>query len=367
METGRVINRRYLLQRLIKQGQVCTVFQGVDQVLHRTVAVKVVPPAQVPMYRTSIRQTSQFSHPNIIGLYDVIVEPEALYIVQEYVDGDELAALQQVSLSAYEVADFGYQICQALAYAGSSSRKVNHGDLTPAAVLRDHTGLVRVNNFALPSDQYYFQAWSVLGNRLEPISDFGTPWGQQTEGRRADDTRAVGLLLYQLVAARNPEGTGVEPSPDGRLRFQRNYPAELCDLIARTLISQHPQHISTPETLLTELKGMVDTYDPPPEQPVAVGVAQSRKELARASSQQYAPPSGKLTLPGSSGVNLGNYPPQDTPSASNNGFQMAQQASYSSPEPSRFSGPLLWAICLVTFIVCFLVGFFIIARLILHM
>ena len=85
VETGRVIQRRYLLQRLVKQGQVCAVYQGFDQVLQRVVAVKVAPAEQIPAYRASLRLTSQFSHPNIIGVYDVIPEADGLYIVQEIV------------------------------------------------------------------------------------------------------------------------------------------------------------------------------------------------------------------------------------------------------------------------------------------
>ncbi len=204
METGRVINRRYLLQRLLKQGRVCLVYQGVDQVLQRPVAVKSVPARHIPAYRAAIRMASHFSHPNIIGLYDLIAEPETLYVVQEYVEGNDFAALLQSSLTPYEVADFGAQICQALLFASNSARKVCHGDLTPTAVLRDRQGLVRVNNFALPSDLYYFENWSVMGSAGVVVSDEDLPWGQWSEGRHADDTRAVGLLLYQLLAGRSP-------------------------------------------------------------------------------------------------------------------------------------------------------------------
>ena len=82
METGRVINRRYLLQRLIKHGQVCAIYQGTDQVLQRTVAIKVVPSSDITAYRAAIKLTAHFSHPNIVGLYDLVVEPETLYIIQ---------------------------------------------------------------------------------------------------------------------------------------------------------------------------------------------------------------------------------------------------------------------------------------------
>jgi serine/threonine protein kinase len=262
-ETGRMISRRYLLQRLLMQGQACAVYQGFDQVLQRTVAVKVTSAEYIAAYRAALRATSQFSHPNIIGIYDLIVEPDSLYLVQEYVDGDTFATLLQAQLIPYEVVDIGIQLCQALLYAGTASRKVSHGDLTPASILRDRRKTVRINNFALPSDLQYFTAWSSLGDDNNAVSDRELPWGQTSDARRSDDTRAIGILLYQLLAGRSPSATVVDPPADGRLRFSRNVPAELCEVVARSIIRQHPQYIGTAEALLTELKVLSEILEPP--------------------------------------------------------------------------------------------------------
>jgi serine/threonine protein kinase len=254
VEIGRVLNDRYRLERLIKQGRVCAVFQGRDTVLHRTVAIKAVPAQHAVAYRAAIRMTCHFSHPNIIGLYDLVIEPEGLYIVQEYVEGEDFSLLQQVS--PYQVAAFGCQLCQALLYASSSQRPVSHGDLNPSAVLLDRHGTVRVNNFALPPDAGYFENWSVLGSEGVIISDIDLPFGQFSAGRNADDTRAVGLLLYQLLA-----GRPVDPPVDGHLHFPRSTPAELCETIARAVIRSHPHNINTVEALNSALKAVTDAIE----------------------------------------------------------------------------------------------------------
>jgi len=163
VNTGRVINKRYLLQHVIERGTACTIYQGEDHTLRRPIAVKVVPAEYIPAYRAAIRATAQFAHPNITGLFDVIMESETLYIIQEHVIGDSFAKLLRSNLTPLEVTDLGIQICRALIYAGTVSHKTCHGDLTPSSIIRDSSGHIRINNFALPSDIQYFTAWSTMG------------------------------------------------------------------------------------------------------------------------------------------------------------------------------------------------------------
>jgi len=375
VETGRVIHKRYLLQRLIKQEDICTIYQALDKVLQRTVSVKIIPATHIPAYRAAIRLTSQFSHPNIVDTYDVIVEPETLYVVQEYVDGDEFGALLQAQLSAPQVADIGMQVCSALLYAGSTSRKVCHGNLTPNAIIRDRRGLIRVNNFALPSDLAYFTNWSRVGGAGADgiLCDRELPWGQASEGRRGDDTRALGLLLYQLLAGRTAGMTSVEPPLDGRLRFLRNVPAELCEIIACTVVRQHPQHIITAESLSDRLKALAETL------PVAVGGVYQTEDSVKPKSLLGA---GRLasTLPvremQTDSVLLS--PRSDTvsqqvtaqpfavaPPMADFNFKLATAHQTNYPEqdvqaPSqRLSLPVLLLIGLIVFALFFAVGYFV--------
>ncbi len=318
MEIGRVIGGHYLLKRLIKQGQYAAVYQGIDQAFQRVVAVKSVDSAHATVYRAAIHKTAQFTFPNLVGLYDLVIEQDRLYLIQEYIDGDDFAALLQSPLQPYEVTDYGHQICLTLLYASGSSRRTCHGDLTPSAIIRDRRGQIRVNNFALPSDISYFTAWSDIGGEGLPLSDRDLPWGAESPGRRADDARAVGLLLYQLAAGRTQNTTVIEPPADGRLRFRNNIPPELCDVIARSIIRSHPQHINTVEVLNDELKTVAETLEPsvpllvnnPAFQQVAQA-AQADQEVDIARPRQFSPAgTGKIPNPlltGQPGIGLSAF------------------------------------------------------------
>lgn len=384
MEIGRIINGRYLLQRLIKQSQGCPVYLAVDQRLQRPVVVKIVPTPHLSVYRAAIRRTAQLTHPNIVGLYDLIVDVETFYIIQEYVEGDDFATLLQMQLTPYEVADFGCQVAQALIYAGSPSRRICHGDLTPSVVIRDRQGLVRVNDFALPGDLQYFMAWSVVGGDAGTVlSDTNLPWGQQTEGRRADDTRALGLLLYQLLAGRPPGATTVDPPADGRLRFMRNVPPDLCETVACAVIHQHPQHLNTPEALYVELKAVADRLEPAIPAMVGSVYQPQREEVVRPGPVAPTPPgTGKLVtaLPmretGQTGMRLSGYLPATgarpsaleaapaAPTVADVSLKLAtaRRAAYGEGEPGtarrRLSLPLLLLLGLLVFALFFAVGVF---------
>lgn len=379
VETSRIISDRYLLKQQMKQGQICAVYQGTDQRLQRNVAIKVIPATYIPVYKAAIRLTAQLSHPNIIGLYDMFFEPEALYLVQEYVEGDDFSRLLTMQLTPYEVADLGRQLCQALLYAYQHpSHRACHGDLTPAAVMRDRKGVVHVNNFALPSDISYFSTWSTLGGPASDgniVADRALPWGEYSDGRQADDTRAVGLLLYQLLSSR-PTGTlGVEPPPDGRLRFTRNVPPQLCELVARAVARQHPQHISTAEVLYTELCALADEFEPPVEPGIAYTqepfqprqfhpLTASAKLAAPLPARENAPVSlaAYQDTPNQTGIQRAAQPVAQTVADPSFKLATAGQTAYreigEQPAARRLSLGALIILCLIIFALFFIVGYF---------
>jgi serine/threonine protein kinase len=388
VETGRDIQQRYLLQRMVRRGQICAVYQGFDQVLQRAVAVKAASAEHAATYRAALRLTSQFSHPHIIGIYDLIIEPDTLYLVEEYVDGDDFNALLQTQLTPFQVAEAGVQMCRALLYAGTPARKVSHGDLTPTSVLLDRRGQIRINNFALPSDLNYFNSWSVVGGDGAGLADAHMPWGQLTEERLADDARAVGLLLYQMLTSRAPGSVSVEPPSDGRLRFQRNVPPELCNVVARTIVRQHPQYIASAEALFNELKPLADAMEPP------VVVATSSTPVAeQLRSQPFSQPLMSGQMAGTAVRETSGHTGMGAPFTEANApftgmdtalpvapaaatvadmparLATARQAAYSQVAPDsqqrRLNLPVLIGLGLVLFAIFFIIGFFL-SRAVLH-
>ncbi len=219
-----------------------------------------------------------------------------------------------------------------------------------------------------------------MGGDGPVISEPELSWGMWSENRQADDTRATGLLLYQLLASRTsgPDGASTaEPRTDGRLSFQRNVPPEVCEVVARAVARQHPNAISTPEALFVELKTLAETLEPvlPTASPITTG----QDELVAA--HQFSPAGGKLAtvLPardtdrpgmeasayraGQQGVRLATTDAApSSPTVADHSLKLAAARQSAYPEkPAQDQGHstlvMILLICLIVFVVLFVVGY----------
>ena len=92
----RVLGGRYLLKDKVGTGGMATVFRAQDQVLDRTVAVKIMLPqyAGDATFAARFKQEAQaaagLSSPYIVGVYDWGKDGDTYYIVMEYLRGTDL-------------------------------------------------------------------------------------------------------------------------------------------------------------------------------------------------------------------------------------------------------------------------------------
>ena len=83
------------------------VYRGVDPVLDRTVAIKILLPAVRPRRRASstrfrreAQAAARLNHPNIVGVFDSGADGETQYIVMEFIEGRTLARLHDAGRHA---------------------------------------------------------------------------------------------------------------------------------------------------------------------------------------------------------------------------------------------------------------------------
>ena len=89
---------RFRIVSVIGQGGFSTVYRAFDELLVRDVAIKVVPcqfdadAGQSDHRLVEARAAARLSHVNIVPLYEVHQERDAVYLVSEFCDGPTLGA-----------------------------------------------------------------------------------------------------------------------------------------------------------------------------------------------------------------------------------------------------------------------------------
>jgi len=203
-----VFGRRYRVTEKIGSGGMADVYKAVDEVLGRTVAVKVMysryaaDPDFVARFRQEAQAAANLSHPSIVNIYDWGQDNSTYYIVMEYVRGTDLKSLiqQRGPVTAEKAAEYGAQVAAALSVAHGYD--IIHRDIKPHNIVLTPDGTVKVMDFGIARavNTNMTQTGSVLGT-----AHYVSP--EQAQGRTlgpASDLYSLGVVLYELTTGRVP-------------------------------------------------------------------------------------------------------------------------------------------------------------------
>ena len=177
------------------------------KVLHADMARDV---EAVRRFRIEAQAVSRLDHPNIVQTFDFGQTDEALYLVMEYLKGEDLAAIvkREGTLPFDRAARLFVQVCSALAEAHEAG--VIHRDLKPENIMvvqrRDGTEAAKVLDFGLAKLRERSDTLGVTsGNQV-----IGTPYYMSPEQVRSDpldlraDIYSLGATLYRVLTGAPP-------------------------------------------------------------------------------------------------------------------------------------------------------------------
>lgn len=208
-EGPRVLTGRYLLEERVASGGMASVWRAHDEVLARTVAVKLLHDhlAADEAFRERFRReaiaAAKLTHSNVVSLYDTGTDGDCVYLVMEFIDGPTLKDVirEQGTLDIAQAATIGEQVARALDYA--HSRGLVHRDVKPANILIRRDGTVKVADFGIAkADQVddLTKTGMVLGTAA-----YVAP--EQIRGETVDgkaDQYALAVVLYEAVTGQQP-------------------------------------------------------------------------------------------------------------------------------------------------------------------
>jgi len=224
---GRVIGRYEIVQP-IGRGSIGWVYKAEQLSMNRLVALKVLrdelaaSPEGVARFLRDIRTVGQFSHPNIIRIYDMGQADGIHFISMEYAQGGNLGSLleRHGPLPIKQVIELASAACDALAYAHAAG--VVHGDLKPSNLLLTRDGILKVADLGV--------ARSLGAAGLAPLSHAAPGVAlhmapEQLEGPGPPDPRSdiysLGVVCYRLLAGRFPHQAATGPELARAIRSQK--------------------------------------------------------------------------------------------------------------------------------------------------
>jgi len=251
---------RYRITRRLGAGGMSTVYQALDTVLERPVAVKLLAEhlaedeAFVARFRREALAAARLMHPNVVQVFDSGRDESSdrHYIVMEYVDGPSTADLlrEHKRLEVDETIAIVRDACQALDYAHRAG--VVHRDVKPGNLLvSNETQAIKLADFGIAKaaeQTRITQVGSVLGTAayLSPEQARGDEAGPES------DIYSLGVCSYQFLTGRLPheyssltelalkqQEENVEPIAEHRPEVPRELDAAIRVALARAPESRY--------------------------------------------------------------------------------------------------------------------------------
>ena len=157
--TGKSLSKRYLIEEMLGQGGMSSVYKATDPNLKRVVAIKMIHshlsnnPDFVKRFEEEAAAVAQLRHPSIIQVYDFNQDDDVYYMVLEFVPGetiqDHLKRLNEGGrrLSVAKAVEYMTSICEAVDYA--HQRGMIHRDIKPANIMLNTLGQAILMDFGI--------------------------------------------------------------------------------------------------------------------------------------------------------------------------------------------------------------------------
>ena len=268
---------RYVLGSVIASGGMAEVWQARDDVLARTVAVKILRPdlagdeTFVERFKREALAAARLTHPHIVAIYDTGSEEHdgaaRHYIVMEHCAAGTLRSVIAGSpVEAEKLIGLIAPVCEALDYAHSHG--VVHRDLKPENVLVSHQGALKVADFGIAKAAFARGDITTTGTIIGTVTYISPEQASGVEPDHRSDIYSLGVLVYEALVGRPPfkEDTDIatalahlnsEPPP---LRsIKAGIPRALDSAVLKALAKDPEDRYSSADEMRAALEASLDS------------------------------------------------------------------------------------------------------------
>ena len=302
LKPGERFAGRYVVEDLIAEGGMASIFRARDEKQKRFVAVKVLYPyyADNRVIRARFIEEGRIQqmlvHPNVVLVYEVLEKP--LSIVMEHVDGPTLDdyLAEQGQLAEAEILDISIAVMSALGLA--HSKGIIHRDLKPSNILLNRTKRgfqPKVMDFGVAKvkdAKHDLTATGTTVGTLHYMSPEQIVGSKNIDGRA--DIYSLGVTMYKLVTGEVPFNAPTEfalmmaqveapPLPPSQLR--PNLSPELERVILRSMAKKAADRFQSIREFATALLEMRRGSDRTVRDTITETISQELIDIAMAADE----------------------------------------------------------------------------------
>jgi eukaryotic-like serine/threonine-protein kinase len=272
----------YKISKRIGTGGMGEVYLATDIAAGRQAALKILPTRfagdaeRLKRFQQEAHAIVALNHPNILTVYEIGEDHSTHYIASELIDGETLRQrLMRGRMQLSEAVDIAIQVASALAAAHQAG--IVHRDIKPENIMLRPDGYVKVLDFGiaklaeqevpvtLPTDEALLLVETNLGSILGTVRYMSPEQAFGAQVNKRTDIWSLGVVLYEMVTGHAPF-TGdtpkevmsaiLEMEPPPLTRYVTHTPAELQQIIRKTLRKDREERYHSAHELLEALKDL---------------------------------------------------------------------------------------------------------------
>jgi eukaryotic-like serine/threonine-protein kinase len=279
----------YKIQKKLGQGGMGIVYLAEDTKLERQVAIKFLPGRistnsdERKRFEQEAKSAAALNHPNIATIHAIEHTDDEVFIVMEYIEGQELKQIiekakgkrpkakeelpiansQSFTENRLLTTDYCLQIAAQIASGlqAAHEKGIVHRDIKSSNIMITEKGLVKIMDFGLAK----FRGAAQLTREGTTVGTAAYMSPEQARGDEMNHTADIwsfGVVLYELLTGKLPFKGDYEqaviysilnesPQLDG---YEENVPVELKNIVRKSLMKKSEDRYKNIGEILDELK-----------------------------------------------------------------------------------------------------------------
>ena len=259
----------YKILEKLGEGGMGVVYKAEDTKLDRIVAIKFLPKhiahnsEERERFKIEAKAAASLSHSNVGHIYAIEEVEHDMFIVMEYIDGNELKEkIQSGPLPLEKVIDIAIKIAEGLQAAHENH--IVHRDIKSSNIMLTEKGQVKIMDFGLAKVRGVAKVTKV-GTTLGTTTYMSPEQARGDEVDHRSDIWSFGVVLYEMLTGQLPFSGDYEaavaysilnenPKPINEERPE--IPLELQNIVTNALQKNPEERYQQVQDLLTDLKNV---------------------------------------------------------------------------------------------------------------